>query len=80
MKRDKFLITLNGKEEFVKSKWNTSIRFIEGYVRTIAKNNEMFRLVGSFSNKNLDGFYVSGVREWKGDIGTKLLFVIEKVQ
>lgn len=76
-KRENFKISFDGKE-VIKHKWNSSIRETESLIGKIAKAEKTtYNLVNSESIKEGFGF-VSGFREWKGDNGKIIRFIIEK--
>lgn len=76
-KRENFKIVFNEKE-VIKHKWNSSIRETELLIAEIAKAEKTtYNLVNSESIKEGFGF-VRGFREWKGDNGKVVRFVIEK--
>ena len=78
MKRETFEIKANGVVFDTRSKWNSSIRSIEGKVNEIAKvESTVYELVDSHSEK--EGFYnVRGFRVWKGRNGNVIKFEVEK--
>lgn len=64
-KRQNFEIKVNGELLEIKHAWNASIRFIESYVGSKAKERkEEFNLIEVTGEKNLKGFY-TGSRVWK---------------
>jgi len=75
--RENFTIQYNGKE-VLKHAWNASIREVEKIVGQIAKEEQtIYNLTDSASFK--EGFYhVHGYREWTGDNGKSVTFVINK--
>lgn len=71
-----FNIFLNGNYLATKRAWNSSIRFIEAHVKSVAKEGEVFNLTESKSIRcEKTKKHYEGLREWKSN-DTTLFYVI----
>lgn len=77
MRRENYNILLDAEVIGVKHAWNSSIRFIEDYVLSLARQEGVeYNLVSKTSNKGMYGF-THGYRVWEGN-GKTLTFEVSK--
>lgn len=80
MKSKNYQIHVNGELLATKHAWNSSCRFIEQHVGSVARQEQSeYNLVECTGEKDVQGFY-KGVRLWVGNNGNKLHYTINLVK
>lgn len=78
MKRENFIVKMNGEVKGVKHAWNSSRRFVEQLIQQFAnENSEDFKRTHDESEKERV-YRVRGRQIWQGSNGSTVIFEIEK--